>query len=115
MPFLGFPILMYFPSGLCIYWATVSAMHLTSTLALRVGFVKRFFGVDGYLPGSILYKQHVRTETVKVKAVFADHSKGVLNSAVNSNITMEVQKANEKINAVSSNESAGNSQKVEVF
>jgi len=114
MPFVGFPILMYFPSGLCIYWATVSMIHLGSTLLLRTKFTKQMFGVDGYLPGTILYKQNHHVEQVKVKAVFKDQNSGIANSLSQNNLSKEVQKANELIDSKTS-KTSNTTSKVEVF
>jgi len=41
--------------------------------------VKRFFGVDGFLPGTLLYKQHFHEEIPKVKAIFKESKPKMLN------------------------------------
>lgn len=114
MPFVGFPILMYFPSGLCIYWATVSMIHLGSTLLLRTKTTKQMFGVDGYLPGTILHKQNHHVEQVKVKAVFKDQKTEKIDSLSHYNLSKEVQKANEAIDSTTS-KTSNTTSKVEVF
>lgn len=42
---------------------------------LRTTLVKKFFGVNSYFPGTILYKQNFKTEVQKVRAVFVDTKK----------------------------------------
>ena len=44
-PFFGFPILMFFPAGMNLYWATVAGMHLLITLASNTAYFRQVFNI----------------------------------------------------------------------
>ena len=64
-PFLGFPVLMFFPSGMTLYWVTVSALQLITTLVIRNKSLAKFLGVPDYLPGTILYHKNIRQAEIQ--------------------------------------------------
>ena len=65
LPYLGFPILMFFPSGMTLYWSVVSAIQLLITLISRSNFFKQLYGINGYLPNTILEKQYLQQKEVE--------------------------------------------------
>ncbi len=56
LPFLGMPIVLFFPSGLNLYWAITAGFHLAVTASIRSKTMRKFMGIPEYLPGTILEK-----------------------------------------------------------
>lgn len=54
--------MMFFPSGMTLYWVVVAGLQLGITMFTRSTPFRRFFKVDRYLPGTILHKQHMKQE-----------------------------------------------------
>jgi YidC/Oxa1 family membrane protein insertase len=69
IPFLGFPILMFFPSGMTLYWCTVAGMQLLITLLSRSKLFKQMNNIDGYMPGTILHRQHIKQKELDIQAM----------------------------------------------
>lgn len=68
LPFLGFPILMFFPSGMTLYWCVVAGLQLAITLVTRSKFYKRINAMDGHLEGTVLHKQFLKQKELDVHA-----------------------------------------------
>ena len=66
-PFLGFPVLMFFPAGMSLYWVIVSGMHLLVTLSTNSRTFKRITGTEDYLPGTILYREYLKNRELEDK------------------------------------------------
>lgn len=69
MPFVGFPILMFFPSGMTLYWCTVAGIQLMLTLIGRSKLFKKINKIDGYLPGTILHRQYIKQKELDMQAM----------------------------------------------
>lgn len=69
LPFVGFPILMFFPSGMTLYWSTVAGVQLIITLISRSTVFKKMNGIDGYLPGTILHRQYLKQRELDIQAM----------------------------------------------
>jgi membrane protein insertase Oxa1/YidC/SpoIIIJ len=69
LPFLGFPILMFFPSGMTLYWSVVSFLQLLITLLTRSRFFKRLNGMEGHLEGTLLHKQYLKQKELDQQAL----------------------------------------------
>lgn len=94
LPFLGFPILMFFPSGMTLYWCTVAGVQLLITLLSRSMVFKKMNGIDGYLPGTILHRQHLKQRELDIQAIQQrTKAEGKLASAIKTPTQKDVLKA----------------------
>lgn len=61
-PFVGFPVLMFFPAGMSLYWVIVAGMHLLMTLFSNSRAFRTLAGTQDYLPNTILYREFIRNQ-----------------------------------------------------
>ena len=74
-PFLGFPVLMFFPSGMALYWVCIAGMHLMMTLITNSRAFRKFAGTKDYLPNTILHREFLRNqELVKQGTLYVNKS-----------------------------------------
>ncbi|KAM3147707.1 hypothetical protein pb186bvf_000035 [Paramecium bursaria] len=73
VPFLSIPIVIFFPAGLNLYWASSSICQLIiSQIGRSDFFLRKMMKVPQYLPGTVLERMHTQKQQNVIKATIED-------------------------------------------